>query len=263
MNWFEAMVLGLIQGLTEFLPVSSSGHLELGKYLFGINPEANFYFSVTVHGATVLSTLLVFWSDIAGLFKGFFKFRYNDETKYIIKIIISMIPVGIAGFFLNDIAEKYFTGNMVSLGIQFLISALLLFMAILIKPKERPIGYVDSFIIGIAQALAVLPAISRSGATISTGMMLGNKKSELAKFSFLMVLVPIIGANIVELKSGNISTEGTSFSVILIGFMVAFISGYIACKWMVNLVKKGNLVWFALYCVLVGIYSILLGLHVI
>ena len=263
MNWFEAMVLGLIQGLTEFLPVSSSGHLELGKYLFGINPEANFYFSVTVHGATVLSTLLVFWSEIAGLFKGFLKFRYNDETKYILKIIISMIPVGIAGFFLNDIAEKYFTGNMVSLGIQFLISALLLFMALLIKPKERPIGYLDSFIIGIAQALAVLPAISRSGATIATGMMIGNKKSDLAKFSFLMVLVPIIGANLVEMKSGNVSMEGTSFLVILIGFVTAFISGYFACKWMVSLVKRGNLIWFALYCILAGIFSILLGVHVI
>jgi undecaprenyl-diphosphatase len=263
MNWFEAMILGLIQGLTEFLPVSSSGHLELGKYLFGINPEANFYFSVTVHGATVLSTLFVFWSDIEGLFKGFFRFKYNDETKYILKIVISMIPVGIAGFFLNDIAEKYFTGNMVSLGIQFLISALLLFMALLIKPRERPIGYFDSFIIGIAQALAVLPAVSRSGATIATGMMIGNKRTDLAKFSFLMVLVPIIGANLVELKSGNISTEGTSIFVILTGFVTAFISGYVACKWMVSLVKKGNLVWFALYCVLVGFYSILLGLHVI
>jgi undecaprenyl-diphosphatase len=263
MNWFEAMILGLIQGLTEFLPVSSSGHLELGKYLFGINPEANFYFSVTVHGATVLSTLFVFWSDIEGLFKGFLRFKYNDETKYILKIVISMIPVGIAGFFLNDIAEKYFTGNMVSLGIQFLISALLLFMALLIKPRERPIGYFDSFIIGIAQALAVLPAVSRSGATIATGMMIGNKRTDLAKFSFLMVLVPIIGANLVELKSGNISTEGTSIFVILTGFVTAFISGYVACKWMISLVKKGNLVWFALYCVLVGFYSILLGLHVI
>jgi undecaprenyl-diphosphatase len=263
MNWFEALVLGLIQGLTEFLPVSSSGHLELGKYLFGINPEANFYFSITVHGATVLSTLLVFRSDIEALLKGLFKFRYNDETKYILKIGISMIPVGIAGFFLSDIAEKYFTGNMVTLGIQFLVSALLLFMALLIKPKERPISYVDSFIIGIAQALAVLPAISRSGATIATGMMIGNKKSDLAKFSFLMVLVPIIGANLVEMKSGNISTEGTSLFVILIGFVTAFISGYIACKWMVTIVKKGNLVWFAMYCVLVGIFSILLGFHVI
>ncbi|TAL64908.1 MAG: undecaprenyl-diphosphate phosphatase [Bacteroidetes bacterium] len=263
MNWFEAIVLGLIQGLTEFLPVSSSGHLELGKYLFGINPEANFYFSVAVHGATVLSTVVVLWSEIAGLFKRFFKFRLNDETKYIFKILISMIPVGIAGLFLKDIVDNYFTGNMISLGIQFMISALFLFMTLLIKPKERPIGYIDSFIIGLAQAFAVLPAVSRSGATIATGLMLGNKKSDIAKFSFLMVLVPVIGANLVEMKSGDFSTEGTSFFIILIGFVTAFVSGYFACKWMINLVKKGNLIWFAVYCVIVGIFSIILGLHVI
>jgi undecaprenyl-diphosphatase len=263
MNWFEALVLGLIQGLTEFLPVSSSGHLELGKYLFGINPEANFYFSIAVHGATVLSTIAVLWKEIADLFKGFFKFRLNEETIYVLKIIVSMIPVGIAGFFLKDIVEEFFTGNMVALGIQFLISALLLLMTLVIKPKERPISFVDSFIIGIAQALAVLPAISRSGATIATGMMLGNRKADIAKFSFLMVLVPVIGANLVEMKSGEFSTEGTSFYVIVIGFIAAFIAGYFACKWMINLVKKGNLLWFALYCILVGIFSILLGLHVI
>lgn len=263
MSWFEAIVLGLIQGFTEFLPVSSSGHLELGKYLFGINPEANFYFSVAVHGATVLSTIVVLWAEIASLFKGLFRFSLNDETKYVFKIIISMIPVGLAGFFLKDIVDTWFTGNMISLGIQFIISALFLFMTLLIRPKERPIGYVDSFIIGIAQAFAVLPAVSRSGATIATGMMLGNKKSELAKFSFLMVLVPVIGANLVEMKSGDITTEGTSVLIILIGFLTAFVSGYFACKWMISLVKKGNLLWFAIYCVVVGLFSILLGMHVI
>jgi undecaprenyl-diphosphatase len=263
MNWFEAIILGLFQGLTEFLPVSSTGHLELGKYLFGINPGANFYFSVVVHGATVLSTIVVLWKEIAGLFSGFLKFRLNDETKYIIKIIISMIPVGIAGLFLKDISDHFFTGNMTSLGIQFIISAIFLALTLVIKPKERPIGYLDSFIIGIAQALAVLPAISRSGATIATGMMLGNNKSDIAKFSFLMVLAPIIGANLVEMKSGDITTEGTSLLVIFIGFLTAFVSGYFACKLMINLVKKGNLVWFAVYCVIVGLFSILLGLHVI
>jgi undecaprenyl-diphosphatase len=263
MNWFEAMVLGLIQGLTEFLPVSSSGHLELGKYLFGINPEANFYFSIAVHGATVLSTIVVLWKEITGLFKGLFKFRLNEETIYVLKIIVSMIPVGIAGFFLKDIVEDFFTGNMISLGIQFIITAFLLLMTLVIKPKERPIGFIDSFIIGIAQAIAVLPAISRSGATIATGMMLGNKKSDIAKFSFLMVLIPIIGANLVEMKSGDFSTEGTSVFVIIIGFVTAFIAGYFACKWMISLVKKGNLLWFAVYCILVGCFSILLGLNVI
>jgi undecaprenyl-diphosphatase len=263
MNWFEAVVLGLIQGLTEFLPVSSSGHLELGKYLFGINPEANFYFSIAVHGATVLSTILVLWQEIAELTRGFFKFRYNEEMQYVLKIFVSMIPTAIAGFFLKDIAEEFFTGNMIALGIQFIISALLLFMTFVIKPKERPINYIDSFIIGVAQAFAILPAVSRSGATIATGMMLGNKKSEIAKFSFLMVLIPIVGANLVEMKTGDFNTGGTSLSVIIAGFATAFVSGYFACKWMIGLVKKGNLGWFALYCVAVGIFSILLGLHVI
>lgn len=262
MNWFEAIVLGLVQGLTEFLPVSSSGHLELGKYLFNINPDANFYFSVAVHGATVLSTIAVLWKEIADLLKGFFRFRLNDETKYVIKIFISMIPVGIAGFFLKDIVDRYFTGNMISLGIQFMITAVILIIPSFIKPKERPIGYFDSFIIGIAQAIAVLPAISRSGATIATGIIIGNKKSDIAKFSFLMVLIPIIGANLVEMKSGGFSSEGTSVSVILAGFVTAFISGYFACKWMINLVKKGKLIWFAVYCILIGVFSILLGLHV-
>jgi undecaprenyl-diphosphatase len=263
MNWLEAIVLGLIQGFTEFLPVSSSGHLELGKYLFGIEPEANFYFSIVVHGATVLSTILVLWKEIAGLTKGLFKFTWNEETSYIAKIIVSMVPTAIAGFFLKEIAENYFTGNMTSLGIQFIISALLLLLTLVIKPKERPISFMDSFIIGLAQAFAILPSISRSGATIATGMMLGNKKTEIAKFSFLMVLVPVIGANLVEMRSGEFTTEGTSFLVILAGFITAFISGYFACKWMINLVKKGNLTWFAIYCIIVGIFSILLGLHVI
>jgi undecaprenyl-diphosphatase len=263
MNLLEAIVLGLIQGLTEFLPVSSSGHLELGKYLFGIDHEANFYFSIAVHGATVLSTVFVLWKEISDLFKGLFAFRLNEETRYIIKLLISMIPVGITGLFMQDVAEKFFAGNMISLGIQFLVSALFLGLTMVIKPKERTMTYLDSFIIGIAQALSVLPAISRSGATIATGMMLGNKKSEIAKFSFLMVLVPIIGANILEMTSGDFTKEGTSFFVIAAGFLVAFISGYLACKWMISIVKKGNLKWFAVYCILIGIYSILLGLHVI
>jgi undecaprenyl-diphosphatase len=263
MNIFEAIILGLIQGLTEFLPVSSSGHLELGKHLFGINPEANFYFSIAVHGATVLSTIIVLWKEIAELTKGLFRFKLNAETVYIVKIFISMIPTAIAGFFLKEIAENYFTGNMIALGIQFIVSALLLLMTIIIRPKERPISFVDSFIIGIAQAFAILPAVSRSGATIATGMMLGNKKSEIAKFSFLMVLIPVIGANIIEMKSGDISTEGTSFIIIIAGFITAFVSGYFACKWMIKFVMKGNLVWFAVYCIIVGIFSVLLGMNVI
>jgi undecaprenyl-diphosphatase len=216
-----------------------------------------------VHGATVLSTIIVLWKEIAELTKGLFRFKLNAETIYIVKIFISMIPTAIAGFFLKEIAENYFTGNMIALGIQFMVSAILLLMTIIIRPKERPISFVDSFIIGIAQAFAILPAVSRSGATIATGMMLGNKKSEIAKFSFLMVLIPVIGANIIEMKSGDLSTEGTSFIIIIAGFITAFVSGYFACKWMIKFVMKGNLVSFAVYCIIVGIFSVLLGMNVI
>jgi undecaprenyl-diphosphatase len=262
MTLLEAIVLGLIQGLTEFLPVSSSGHLELGKYLFGIDHEANFYFSIAVHGATVLSTIVVLWKEITTLVRGFFKFKWNDETIYIAKIVVSMIPTAFAGFFLKEIAENFFTGNMISLGIEFMATALLLLLTLYIRPKERPIGFFDAFIAGIAQAIAILPGVSRSGATIATGMMLGNRKSDIAKFSFLMVLVPIIGANLMEMRTGDFTTEGTSFIVILTGFITAFVSGYFACKWMIDLVKKGNLFWFAAYCILVGIFSLLLGFNV-
>lgn len=261
MNLLEAIVLGLIQGLTEFLPVSSSGHLEVGKFLFGIDHESNFYFSIAVHGATVLSTIIVFWKELLDLFRGVFKFTLNEETKYALKLAISMIPVGIVGLFMKDTVEGFFNGNMTILGINFFITALLLFMTLFIRPKERALTYKDSFIIGIAQAFAVLPAISRSGATIATGMMLGNRKSEIAKFSFLMVLIPIIGANILEMSSGEFSKEGTSFLVISAGFITAFASGYIACRWMINLVRKGNLSWFAVYCVGMGLFSLILGLN--
>jgi undecaprenyl-diphosphatase len=263
MNFFEAIILGIVQGLTEFLPVSSSGHLELGKHFFGINPEANFYFSVAVHGATVLSTILVFRKDILSLFQGLFRFTFNDETKYTVRLVISMIPVGIAGIYTKEITDYFFDGNMVSLGVQFLITAAIIGLTLFLKPKDRPISYLDSFIIGIAQAIAVIPAVSRSGATIATGMMLGNKRADLAKFSFLMVLVPVVGANMLEAMSGDFSSEGTQISVIIAGFIAAFVSGYFACKWMINLVKKGNLGWFSVYCILLGILSILLGLHVI
>jgi undecaprenyl-diphosphatase len=211
----------------------------------------------------VLSTIVVLWKEIKDLFKGFFKFRMNEETSYILKILVSMIPVGFTGLFMEEIAGKFFAGNMISLGIEFMITAVFLLLALVIKPKERQIGFLDSLIIGIAQAIAVLPGISRSGATIATGIMLGNKKSDIAKFSFLMVLIPVIGANLLELKTGNMPTEGASLFVILIGFFIAFISGYLACKWMINLVRKGNLLWFAVYCILVAVFSILLGLHVI
>jgi undecaprenyl-diphosphatase len=258
MNWYEAIILGIVQGLTEFLPVSSSGHLELGKFLFGIDAESNFYFTLAVHGATVLSTIAVFRKDILNLLSGLFRFKMNDETTYLLKIFVSMIPVGIAGFFMKDIIENFFTGNMTILGIQFLITALLLILPYFIKSKERSIRYFDAFIIGIAQAFAILPAVSRSGATIATGLMLGNRKEEIARFSFLMVLIPIVGANFVELMSGDIVADKTGAGVIIMGFLAAFVSGYYACKWMITLVKNSRMIWFAIYCLIIGLISILL-----
>ena len=258
MNWFEALVLGLIQGLTEFLPVSSSGHLEIAKSLFGVNPEASFYFTVAVHGATVLSTIVVFWREIVTLARGILKFRMNDETSYVLKIIVSMIPVGVAGLLLKEPIERMFNGNMVFVGFMLLITSLLLAGAHFIRKRDRTITYLDAFIIGIAQAFAVIPGISRSGATIATGLMIGNSKDKIARFSFLMVLVPVIAANLLEILTGEISSDSSGAGIILIGFFAAFFSGYLACRWMVELVKRSKLIWFSIYCVIIGLLSVLL-----
>ena len=259
MNWFEAIVLGLIQGFTEFLPVSSSGHLEISKALLGVDPEASFFFTVAVHGATVLSTIIVFWKEILTLAQGTLKFKMNEETSYVLKIIISMVPVGIAGILLKEPIESLFNGNLIFIGLMLLITSLILATAHFIKKGDRSIGYMDAFIIGLAQAVAVIPGISRSGATIATGLMIGNRKEEIARFSFLMVLVPVIGANFLELFTGEFSTTGTGAGIILLGFISAFISGYLACKWMIELVKKSKLIWFSIYCAVIGLLSVLLG----
>jgi undecaprenyl-diphosphatase len=259
MNWFEALILGLVQGLTEFLPVSSSGHLEIANALFGVKPAESFYFTVVVHGATVLSTLIVFWQEILKLIKGSLQFKMNEETKYLFKIGVSMIPVVFVGLFFKDVVENMFSGNLIATGIEFLITALMLAMAHFIKPKEKDISYFDSFIIGIAQAIAVIPAISRSGATIATGLLLGNRKEEIARFSFLMVIIPIIGANLMEILRGDASSSSISLMVLIIGFFIAFISGYFACKWMIELVKRSKMIWFATYCAIAGLLSIVLA----
>jgi len=259
MNWFEALILGLIQGLTEFLPVSSSGHLEIAKSLFGVNPEASFYFTVAVHGATVLSTIVVFRREIVTLARGTLKFRMNDETSYVLKIIVSMIPVGIAGLLLKEPIERMFNGNMVFVGLMLLITSLLLAGAHFIRKRNRTISYLDAFIIGIAQAFAVIPGISRSGATIATGLMIGNSKDKIARFSFLMVLVPVIAANLLEIVTGEISNDSSGIGIILIGFCAAFVAGYLACRWMVELVKRSKLIWFSMYCIIIGLLAVLLG----
>jgi undecaprenyl-diphosphatase len=257
MNIFEAIVLGLIQGLTEFLPVSSSGHLEIGKALFELDKGKNFYFTVAVHGATVLSTLVVFRKELLQLVRGLFKFSMNEETIYIMKILVSMIPIAIVGLLFREQVEGLYNGNMLFIGLMLIVTSLLLAAGHFSARKERSIRYLDAFIIGIAQALAVIPGISRSGATISTGMILGKRKDELARFSFLMVLIPILGANFLELfTTTDRAVVSISPVVLIAGSLTAFISGYAACRWMISIVRKSKMIWFAAYCLLVGLITI-------
>lgn len=257
MNIFEAIVLGLLQGLTEFLPVSSSGHLEIGKVLFELDSGKNFYFTVAVHGATVLSTLLVFRKELRQLVSGVFKFRMNEETIYVLKIMVSMIPIAIIGFLFREQVEGLYNGNMLFVGLMLIVTSLLLAAGHFSARRERSIGYLDALIIGIAQAIAVIPGISRSGATISTGMMLGNRKEELARFSFLMVLIPILGANLLDLFSEtDKATVSISPIILIAGSLAAFISGYAACRWMISIVRKSKMIWFAAYCFLIGLITI-------
>lgn len=261
MDWLEALILGLIQGLTEFLPVSSSGHLELGKVILGVNAKESLAFTVVVHGATVLSTIVIFRKDILKLLKGLLAFKWNEETAYVSKIIVSMIPVLILGLLFKDYIESFFTGNVLLVGSMLIITSMLLMSTYLIKSNERKISFLDSFIIGIAQALAVMPGISRSGATISTGLLLGDKKANVARFSFLMVLIPILGANFKDIYDGGMNAEGgVGMIPLVVGFLAAFISGLLACKWMIGIVKKGKLIYFAVYCFLVGASAIIYSL---
>lgn len=258
MNWLEALILGIVQGLTEFLPVSSSGHLELGKVLLGVDAKRSLIFTVIVHGATVLSTIVIFYKDIWILLKGLFQFKWNEETQYVLKIIISTIPVIILGLLYAEEIESFFTGNMDFVGAMLLVTSALLAITYFKKSNTRPIRYIDSLLIGIMQAAAVIPGISRSGSTIAGGILLGNKKELLAKFSFLMVLIPIIGANAKDLMDGSLSQNSDiSPLVLLIGFIAAFVSGVLACKWMINIVKKGKLIYFSIYCFIIGLVAIL------
>ena len=258
MNWYEALILGLVQGLTEFLPVSSSGHLEIGKVLLNVEIRENLTFTVLVHFATVLSTITVFRNDIRDLFTGMFSFRWNPETRYITKILVSMVPVLIVGVLFREEVENLFSGNLVLVGGALLVTALLLVSTQLVKNGTKHIPFLDALIMGIAQAAAVIPGISRSGATISTGLLLRNDKSEVARFSFLMVLLPIIGAALLDILSITSGTRVNSIPVssLVIGFLSSYISGYLACSWMIRLVKRGNLYWFAIYCAIIGTLSI-------
>jgi len=259
MNWFEALILGILQGLTEFLPVSSSGHLEIGKVLLGVDAERSLIFTVAVHGATVLSTIFVFRKDIGRLFMSLFGFRWAEDTRYVAKLLLSMIPVVILGLFFMEEIETLFTGNLFIVGGCLLATGLLLLFANRVRKNDRNITYADSFLIGIAQAIAVLPGLSRSGATISTGLLLRNKREEVTRFSFLMVLIPVIGANLKDFMEvgSNPGTNGVPLGSLLIGSVAAFLSGVFACRAMIGLVRKGRLIYFALYCFCLGLFALL------
>lgn len=267
MDWIQSLILGTVQGLTEYLPISSSGHLAIGQALFGLqDPDANLAFTVTVHIATVLSTCFILWKEIVWIFADLFKFKWNNGTKYAFNILISMIPVAIVGFFFKDKVEEIFGSGLLIVGICLMITTTLLAFSYFAKPRQREnISPIHAFVIGIAQAIAVMPGLSRSGSTIATGLLLGNKKEKLAQFSFLMVIPPILGEALLDVKDmaeQGISTAmgGISPLALAIGFLAAFISGCIACKWMINLVKKGKLIWFAVYCAVVGLATIIIPL---
>jgi len=266
MDWIQALILGLVQGLTEYLPVSSSGHLAIGAHLFGMSGEENLTFTVAVHVATVLSTIVILWKEIVWLFADLFKWKWNEGTRYIVNILISMIPVGIVGLFFKDTVEAIFGSGLLVVGICLLVTASLLAFSYFARPRQREtISPLHAFIIGIAQAIAVLPGISRSGSTIATGLLLGNKKEKLAQFSFLMVIPPILGEALLDVKDMaemGVSTAmaGLPVSSLVVGFIAAFVSGCLACKWMINIVKRGKLIWFAIYCAIVGGLAIVLPL---
>lgn len=264
MDWLQALILGLIQGLTEYLPVSSSGHLAIGSYLFGINGEDNLAFTIVVHVATVLSTFVILWSEIDWIFRGLFKFKMNDETKYFLNIVVSMIPIGIVGVFFKDTVEEIFGSGLLIVGCMLLLTALLLTFSCFAKPRVKEnISWKDALIIGLAQACAVMPGLSRSGSTIATGLMLGNKKEKMAQFSFLMVIPPILGEallDVIKMAKGHNPFGDVSTIALVVGFVAAFVSGCMACKWMINIVKKGKLIYFGIYCAIAGAVTIICSL---
>jgi len=261
MEYLESALLGILQGLTEFLPVSSSGHLEIGKALFGNNIFNNIYFTIVVHCATVLSTIVVFWREIVQLTTGFFRFKKSYELRFVLAILVSLIPVGLVGFFLADKVEVLFEGRLPLVGFMLLVTAALNAFAHYSKDRGREIGIVEGLIIGVAQAIAVIPGISRSGMTIATGLLLGTRRTEVARFSFLMVIIPVLGAMARDLISNTTMVTSTlSPSILTAGFISAFITGLIACRFMIRVVQKASLLGFAIYCGIAGILTILLSL---
>ncbi len=259
MNWLEAIVLGVIQGLTEFLPVSSSGHLELAKAILGDNsvPKESLAFTVVLHFATALSTLVIFRKEVLQIFKGLFQFKWNDETKFSLNIIVSMIPAAFIGVYFDEVLESLFSQQILLVGFMLFITALLLLLADRAKDTTKNVSFFNAIIIGISQAIAVLPGISRSGATISTSVLLGIDRTKAARFSFLMVVPLIIGKMVKDVASGELELNSSETLPLVVGFLAAFISGLLACKWMIALVKKSKLSYFSLYCAVVGAIAII------
>ena len=259
MDTLQAILLGIVQGITEFLPVSSSGHLQIAKEVLGVQLEENLTFDVALHAATVLSTIVVLWSEVWRLLKGLFSRRFNEEQAYVLKLVLSMIPIGIVGFLLKDRINDLLNAPYILaiVGAMLLVTAALLAFAYYAKPRQKEtISYRDAFIIGLAQAVATLPGLSRSGTTIATGLILGNRKESVAQFSFLMVLAPILGKMVLDLMSGELAAQSIGTAPLLAGFAAAFVVGCLACKFMIEVVKRGKLIWFAVYCTVAGLVSI-------
>jgi undecaprenyl-diphosphatase len=261
MDVLDAIILGIIQGLTEFLPVSSSGHLEIAKAILGDEslPKDSLLFTVILHFATALSTIVIFRKDIGVILKGLFQFKWNEELQFSLKIILSMLPATFIGLFYEEELEQLFGGNIRFVGAMLLVTAVLLLLADLSKKTSKNVTFKDAAIIGISQAIAMLPGISRSGATISTSVMLGNDKSKAARFSFLMVVPLILGKVAKDILGGEITVESSNFTPLLIGFIAAFVSGLFACALMIRLVKKSKLKYFSIYCAVVGVVAIVFG----
>jgi len=268
MSWLEALILGIIQGLTEFIPVSSSGHLELGGVFFGLqDPDAFFTFNIMVHGATFLSVVVVFYKDILQLFSSLFSFKWNADTRFALLLLASAVPVGVVGLLFEEQIAAVFEGRVVLVGFMLLITALLLYLTRLAPKNNKDINLKSALLIGIAQTIAVMPGISRSGATISMALYLGIEKTKAVRFSFLMVLIPVFGANFIKIlkmaKGTEIAmTNGMGMTPLIIGTIAAFISGLIACKWMLSVVRKGNISYFSIYCLLIGLSAIIYGLFI-
>lgn len=259
MSIIEAIILGIVQGLTEFLPVSSSGHLQIAKALLGVEIEENLVFDVTLHAATVLSTIVILWSEVKRLLVGVFSRHFNQEQAYVLKLILSMIPIGIVGFALKDQLNAMLDSPYILtiVGAMLLLTAALLSFAYYARPRQKEtISYRDAFIIGLSQAVAAMPGLSRSGTTIATGILLGNKKAAVAQFSFLMVLAPILGEMLLEIVGGEMVFGSIGTLPLLCGFISSFVVGCLACKFMIGIVNKGKLVWFAVYCAIAGVVAI-------